>query len=93
MVASLLPQYFWAMLPLASIQKNPGPKLTAKERLIALLVVYEPESLQKVEPMLREFKGRERDLFRALGRRFGISTVEALSVGALTIVILTSGCI
>ncbi len=64
-------------------QRGPKLKLTAKERLIALFVVYEPQSLPKVEPMLREFKGRERDLFRALGRRFGISTVEALSVGGL----------
>lgn len=63
--------------------RDPGaPKLSAKERLIAFMVVYDPSGLGRVDDLLREFKGRERDLFRALGRKFGLTTAQALSVGA-----------
>jgi hypothetical protein len=59
-----------------------SPKLSAKERLLAFLVVYEPESLTHAHRMLKIYRGRERDLFRELGRKYGLSTAEALSVGA-----------
>jgi hypothetical protein len=55
--------------------------LSAKERLIAFLVVYESASLQNADKLLSEFRGRERDLFRILGRRYGLSTTQALNVG------------
>ncbi len=61
---------------------TPSPhSLTAKERLIAFLVVYEASSLQKADRLLSEYRGCERDLFRMLGKRYGLSTTQALNVG------------
>ncbi len=57
-------------------------KLTVKERLLALLMVYAPGSLMTVDALLEEYKGKERGLFRMLGKRFGLATDEALSIGA-----------
>jgi hypothetical protein len=56
-------------------------RLTVKERLIALLAVYAPTSLPNINDMLTSYAGRERMLFRLLGRRFGIGTDAALSIG------------
>ena len=60
-------------------------RYTARERLIALLVVYDSPSLSKVDALLAEFVGRELDLFVALGKRFGVSTQQALNIGTPTL--------
>ncbi len=57
-------------------------KLTVKERLLALFSVYSPNALMTIDPLLEEYKGRERALFRMLGRKFHITTDQALSIGA-----------
>jgi hypothetical protein len=54
---------------------------TARQRLIALFVVYDSSALTKVDRLLGEFSGRERNLFRVLASRFGISLDQALHVG------------
>ena len=58
-------------------------KLTVRERLLALFTVYSPNALMTIDALLDEYKGRERALFRMLGRKFQITTDQALSIGTV----------
>lgn len=55
--------------------------LGPRERLIALLVVYDATSLDKVDLLLHEFEGREKALFEVFARRFGLTLAQAWDTG------------
>lgn len=53
-----------------------------KERLLAFLTVYAKDSLPQTPELLAKYKGHEQDLFEVLGRKHGLTTTQALNVGA-----------